>query len=112
MPKISLILVWSLGEVSNVRFALWPMIGVIGFLYLFANNMAWLPALGSPDLWSYPPWDAHWARYWVKQGWGTGIYFGFFLVSALAQVLWDHLDRRHWRKLAEARPAPITLDGD
>ena len=88
------------------------MIGVIGFLYLFANNMAWLPALGSPDLWSYPPWDAHWARYWVKQGWGTGLYFGFFLASALAQVLWDHLDQRHWRKLAEARPAPITLDGD
>jgi hypothetical protein len=88
------------------------MIGVIAVLYLFANNMVWLPALGSPDLWRYPPWDGRWAHYWVKQGWGTGLYFGCFLLSALTQVLWDHLDHRHWRKLARARSAPITLDGD
>jgi hypothetical protein len=87
-------------------------IAVIGFLYLFANNMAWLSILGSPKLWSYPPWDGRWAGYWAKQVWGTGLYFGLFAASALAQVGWDHLDHWRWRRIAEARPKPITLDGD
>lgn len=90
-------------------------LGVIvlsGGLYLLANNLLWIPFLSSPEIWKYPPWDARWTSFWIKQGAGTGVYFGLFLGSAVLQAVWDDLDRRHWRKLAQARPKPVMLQAD
>lgn len=80
-------------------------------LYLLTNNLAWLPVFAPRELWRFAPWDPHWNDYWAKQRAGTALYAGFLLGSAGLQLLWDRWDHHHWRKIAEARPRPLTLDG-
>jgi hypothetical protein len=86
------------------------MILLIGGLYLFGNNIFWLPKFAPREIWSSVPWDPKWRGYWVVQGLWTGGYAALILASALVQGAWDEAERRRWRKLAASRRPPVVLD--